>query len=186
MSLHHLLANYGYLAVLAGSLLEGETILILAGFAAHQGHLSLPWVIAIAFFGGTLGDQIFFFVGWRYGEALLRRMPRMASNAERVNRLLVRHHAWLIIGVRFMYGVRIIGPMVIGMSDVSARRFLTFNLIGAAIWAVVIVGAGYMFGHTLKWLFADVERYEVIALAVIITLAALVGVALHWRTRRKS
>jgi membrane protein DedA with SNARE-associated domain len=81
--------------------------------------------------------------------------------------------------------VRIVGPMVIGMSDVSARRFLMFNLIGAAIWAVAISGAGYLFGHTLKWLFADVERYELIALAVIITLAALVGVALHWRTRRK-
>jgi membrane protein DedA with SNARE-associated domain len=109
----------------------------------------------------------------------------MAPNAERVNRLLMRHHAWLIIGVRFMYGVRIVGPMVIGMSDVSARRFLLFNLIGAAIWAFLITGAGYMFGHTLKWLMADLERYEVIALVVIITLAVLVAVAHHWRTRRK-
>jgi len=186
MSLHHLLAHYGYLAVLAGSLLEGETILILAGFAAHQGHLSLPWVIAVAFFGGTMGDQIFFFVGWRYGDALLRRMPRMAPNAERVNRLLMRHHVWLIIGVRFMYGVRIVGPMVIGMSDVSARRFLIFNLIGAAIWAVAITGAGYMFGHTLKWLLADLARYEVICLVAIVALAALVAVAHRWRARRKS
>ena len=113
-------------------------------------------------------------------------MPRMAPNAERVNRMLMRHHAWLIVGVRFMYGVRIVGPMVIGMSDVSARRFLFFNLIGAAIWAVVISGAGYMFGHTLKWLLADVERYEVIALVVIITLAALAAMAHHWLSRRKS
>lgn len=65
MTFHHLLADYGYFAVLAGSLLEGETILILAGFAAHQGHLSLSWVMAVAFVGGTLGDQIFYFAGRR-------------------------------------------------------------------------------------------------------------------------
>jgi membrane protein DedA with SNARE-associated domain len=185
MTLHHLLADYGYLAVLAGSLLEGETILVLAGFAAHQGHLSLPWVIAVAFFGGMMGDQIFFFIGWRYGDALLRRLRRLAANAERVNRLLMQHHAWLIIGVRFMYGVRIVGPIVIGMSDVSARRFLIFNLIGAAIWAVAVAGAGYLFGHTLKWLLADFARYEVIGLLIILMLACLVAVAHQWRTRRK-
>jgi membrane protein DedA with SNARE-associated domain len=185
MSLHRLLADYGYLAVLAGSLLEGETILVLAGFAAHQGHLSLPWVIVIAFFGGALGDQIFFFVGWRYGDALLRRIPRMAASAERINRLLMRHHAWLIVSVRFMYGLRIVGPIVIGMSEVPARRFLRFNLIGAAVWAVMIAGAGYLFGHALKWLVADLDRYEGIALLAIVAIAGLVALAHRWRARRK-
>jgi membrane protein DedA with SNARE-associated domain len=147
MAVPQLLADYGYLAVFAGSLLEGETILVLAGFAAHQGHLSLPWVVAVAFCGGTLGDQIFFFAGRRYGDSLLRRLPRLARNAERVNRLLLRHHAGLIVGVRFMYGMRIIGPIVIGMSQVSARRFLLFNLLGAALWSVAVAGVGFFFGH---------------------------------------
>ena len=89
MSLAQLLADYGYLAVFIGCLLEGETILVLAGFAAQQGLLSLPIVVTLAFVGGTLGDQIFFFIGKRYGESLLRRLPRFTSTAQRVNRLLV-------------------------------------------------------------------------------------------------
>lgn len=185
MSLHRFLADYGYLAVLAGSLLEGETILVLAGFAAHQGHLSLPWVMLVAFLGGMLGDQIFFFVGWRYGAALLRRLPSLAPGAQRVNRLLMRYQAWLIIGVRFMYGLRIVGPIAIGMSDVSARRFLHFNVIGAAIWAALVAGAGYLFGHTLKWFIADLERYEGFALLLIIAIAGLVALAHRWRAGRK-
>ncbi|MBS0454897.1 MAG: DedA family protein [Proteobacteria bacterium] len=185
MSLHRFLVEYGYLAVLGGSLLEGETVLVLAGFAAHQGHLSLPLVIVIAFFGGMIGDQIFFFVGWRYGAALLRRMPFLATRAERVNRALVRHQAWLIIGVRFMYGLRIVGPIVIGMSDVRARHFLRFNMIGAAIWAVLVAGAGYLFGHTLKWFIADLERYEGVALLLIIAIAGCVALAHRWLARRK-
>lgn len=185
MALAHMLTDYGYLAVFAGSLLEGETILVLAGFAAHQGHLSLPGVIAVAFFGGMLGDQIFFFIGRRYGDSLLRRVPRMASSAVRVNRLLVRHHAGLIIGVRFMYGLRIAGPIAIGMSEVSARRFLFFNLIGAAIWAALVAGVGYLFGHTLKWLLADLDRYEWVAVLMIVVVAALVAVAHRMRLRRR-
>jgi membrane protein DedA with SNARE-associated domain len=171
--------------VFAGTLLEGETILVLAGFAAHQGHLSLPWVIAIAFCGGALGDQFFFFVGRRYGEALLRRLPRLARHAQRVDELLLRHHAGLIVGVRFMYGLRIAGPIVIGMSPVPARRFLLFNLIGAAIWSVAVAGVGFLFGHTLEWLITDLNRYEWVAALAIVGTAGLVAL-LHrlWSTRK--
>lgn len=177
MSFPQLLADYGYIGLFAGSLLEGETVLVLAGFAAHQGHLSLPWVVAVAFCGGTLGDQIFFFVGRRYGESLLRHLPRLARNAERVNRLLLRHHAGLIIGVRFMYGFRIIGPIVIGMSRVSAGRFLLFNLLGAAIWSVAIAGVGFFFGHALQWLLIDFGRFEWVGALVIVGVACLIAVA---------
>ncbi|HYP69256.1 MAG TPA: DedA family protein [Variovorax sp.] len=186
MTFHHLLADYGYFAVLAGSLLEGETILILAGFAAHQGHLSLSWVMAVAFVGGTLGDQIFYFAGRRYGDALLRRLPHaMSVNAPRIREKLLRHQAPLIIGLRFMYGLRIAGPIVIGMSNVPARRFLLFNLIGAATWAVLVVGAGYLFGHTVKRILENVEHYEWMAYLAIVFIAVLVALAHRWRRGRQ-
>lgn len=177
MSLPGFLADYGYLAVFIGCLLEGETILVLAGVAAQQGLLSLPGVVALAFVGGTLGDQIFFFIGRRYGQALLRRWPRFDSAAQRVNRLLLRHDAWLIVGVRFMYGLRIAGPIAIGMSAVPALRFLGFNVLGAAVWALLITGVGYVFGQSLEWLIADLAYFEEIALVVVVGLAVLIAVA---------
>ena len=176
MSLPGLLADYGYLAVFIGCLLEGETILVLAGVAAQRGLLSLPLVVLLAFAGGTLGDQIFFFIGRRYGHALLRQSSRFAPAVQRVNTLLLRHDAWLIVGVRFMYGLRIAGPIAIGMSDVPALRFLAFNLLGAAIWAVVVTAVGYFFGQSLQWLITDLARFEEIALLVIIIVAVLIGV----------
>lgn len=179
MSLPQLLTDYGYLAVFVGSLLEGETILVLAGFAAHRGYLSLPWIVALAFCGGAMGDQIYFFLGRRYGEALLRRFPRLVSPAQRVNRLLLRFHEGLIISVRFMYGLRILGPILIGMSDVPAWRFVLFNAIGAAIWAVSITALGFVFGHALQLLLADAEQYEAVALLLIVGIALLVGFV-HW------
>ncbi len=179
-----LVADYGYLAVFAGALFEGETVLILAGFAAHQGYLSLPWIVIVAFCGGTLGDQIGFFMGRRYGAALLNRFPHLNSTTLRVNRLLLRFQVGVIIGVRFMYGLRIAGPIAIGMSEVPAWRFIVLNMIGAAIWALLIAGAGYLFGQTLQWLFADIKRYEEGVLLLIISLALMLG--LLRRLRRKS
>ena len=184
MTLPQLLTDHGYAAVFAGSLLEGETILMLAGFAAHQGYLSLPWVVVVAFLGGALGDQIFFFVGRHWGNALLRRLPRLDRNAQRVRELLMRHHVGLIIGVRFMYGLRIVGPIVIGMSEVPATRFLTLNLVGAGIWAVVIAGAGFVFGHTLQMLLVRADRYEGLAVGVLVLVALLVGGIHRCRVRK--
>ena len=179
-----LVADYGYVAVFAGALFEGETVLILAGFAAHQGYLSLPWIVIVAFCGGTLGDQIGFFMGRRYGATLLNRFPHLNSTTLRVNRLLLRFQVGVIIGVRFMYGFRIAGPIAIGMSEVPAWRFIVLNMIGAAIWALLIAGAGYLFGQTLQWLFADIKRYEEGVLLLIISLALMLG--LLRRLRRKN
>lgn len=63
MTLDQLIDTYGYWAILVGTLLEGETILLLGGFAAYQGYLALPWVILAAFIGAFCGDQLFFFLG---------------------------------------------------------------------------------------------------------------------------
>lgn len=182
MTSAQLLSQYGYVALAAGCFLEGETLLLLAGVAAHAGLLSLPAIIAVAFVSGTLGDQFYFYIGRRYGEVLLGRWPRYEAPAARVHRLIEGHAEWLIVGIRFMYGLRLVGPVVIGMSDVSAGRFVVFNMIGAAIWACVVAGAGYFFGHAIEWLLADIELFEKVALvSVVVVVVAL----LAWRTIRR-
>jgi len=67
MTLMRLVTDYGFLAVFGGAVLKSETILILAGFSAHQAYLSFPVVVMIALCARTLNDDVFFFVGRRYG-----------------------------------------------------------------------------------------------------------------------
>ncbi len=160
MDLASLIQNWGYPAVFAGSLIEGETILALAAVAAHRGYLSLPWVIAVAAAGGFLGDQIYFLVGRFAGARVLAHWPALQPGAERVRQLLDRYDAPLILGVRFLYGLRTVGPIAIGMSRVHWLRFAALNLAGAIVWAALIAGIGYALGEALTRVLGDLKRVE--------------------------
>lgn len=185
MTLSGLITDYGYVALFAGTLLEGETLLILAGFAAHQGYLQLHWVISIALLGGFIGDQIYFWVGrWR-GAWVLSRFPRLAPVIGRTNTLIERYHEVLIVAVRFLYGLRTVGPMAFGMSTVPALRFMLFNALGAVIWAVIIGGAGYLFGQAMELWLHDLKNIEEVLLFAILFGGVVLWILRHWKFRGK-
>lgn len=183
MFLTALLIKYGYAAVLLGTFLEGETILIMAGFAAHRGYLNLYGVIGMATVGSFLGDQLYFYLGTRYGWRILNRFPDLKPRALRVQALLERYHLPLILGIRFLYGLRIVGPLAIGMSSVSRIRFFGLNLLGAIIWAALIGSSGYLFGYALELILADLKLYEEALLALMLIAGIVVWIGYRWRQR---
>src|SRR5215467_3567786 len=138
MDLHELISTHGYWVLTLGCLLEGETLLVLAGFAASRGDLDIFAVVGIAAAAGFVGDQFFFWLGRVHGTAVLARFPSVAHQGERVFRLIERYQAWVVVGVRFAYGLRIAGPIIIGTSRIPASRFLIFNALGAMIWAPLV------------------------------------------------
>jgi membrane protein DedA with SNARE-associated domain len=121
--LESLLATYGHPALIIGTFLEGEPVLVLGGLAAHQGWLSLHWVIACGFCGALCTDQLCFLLGRRHGKTLLARHPSWHPRAARVLRVLERHQNLLILGFRFLWGLRSVTPYAIGISNVSYLRF---------------------------------------------------------------
>jgi len=169
-NLQQLIEHYGYLAVFIGALVEGETILVMAGFLAHEGYLNLAGVMAIAAFGGFLGDQFFFALGRYRGREVLARFPSLQARATRVGLLVLRYQNWLIVFIRFMYGLRVAGPILLGMTPVSHVRFVLVNLLGAIIWATLIGGAGYLFGQAVGLFLRDAQRYQAFALGTILVL----------------
>lgn len=184
MSLMALIAQYGYIVIFVGCMLEGETILILSGFAAFQGYLSFPLIIFFAVLGGTIGDQLFFFLGRYYGTALLNKYPRINKQSARVNTLIVNHQNSLIIGIRFMYGLRVAGPILLGMSKVSTWRFISLNVLGAFIWALVIGSIGYFFGTAIESVMADIKKSEE-AIALLIIVACVCVGFFRWFYHKK-
>lgn len=186
MSFQAFLDSYGYLAIIVGTFLEGETALILGSIAAQLGYLELPWVIVSALSGTLIGDQFYFFLGRYKGKAVLRNRPRWQASTNRVFNLLQRHETLLILGFRFMYGVRTIASFVIGMSHVATAKFIILNVLGAILWATVIGGFGYAFGKAFEVLVGDIKHYQVQILSVVAVLGVLIWLFYNYNYRKRN
>ena len=179
-----LLKTYGYWAILIGTFAEGETILILGGFAAKLGYLALPWVILAAFVGGLCGDQLFFYLGRTHSQWLLAKLPLWKERVNKAQRLLERFQTPVILGFRFLYGTRAVVPFVIGMGSVPIRRFIFLNTISALVWAIVVGTGGYLFGNILEIILGDIRRYERFILGAIVVIGLLLWAAHRYHYRK--
>jgi membrane protein DedA with SNARE-associated domain len=185
MSLEQLIQDYGYLAVLIGTFLEGETILVLGGLAAHLGFLELEWVIVAAFAGSFSGDQLYFYIGRHYGPRIIAKRLSWQANAEKVYKHLHRHQNFLILTFRFYYGLRNVTPFAIGASQVSRIRFFILNLIGAIIWAITLAALGYAFGEAGKLFLDDFHRRGLYLLGAVVLIGMIVWLGtLLWQRHK--
>lgn len=186
MDIAYLIARFGYAAVFAGTLLEGETVLLLAGYAAHRGYLDFGIVVGVAWLGATLGDQLFFWLGRRHARRLLAARPALNTKIARALAWIARHPDLAILAMRFLWGLRTALPVALGMSRVSWRRFFWLNLVSAAGWATLIASAGWSFGaliarHAPAW-----HRYEHWGMAAIVGLALAAHGVHRWRARNST
>jgi membrane protein DedA with SNARE-associated domain len=176
ISIQSFIDTYGYLAIFVGSFLEGETILVLGGLAAHRGYLDLPYVILTAFVGTLCGDQLFFLLGRWHSDAFLKMRPSWCARVEKAQKLLNRFRTPIILGFRFFYGLRTVTPFVIGMSSVPTIRFVFLNAAGALIWAITVGIGGYLFGNALEIFIGNIKNNELKVFGVIAALGVVIWI----------
>ena len=181
--MEQLVLQLGYVTLFIGTFLEGESVLALAGVAASYGYLTFEYVVAVAALGAFLGDQACFYVGRRYGASILARYPKLAAKAPRVERLVRRWDAPAVIVLRFLYGLRIAGPIVIGSFGISPWRLALFNAIGALIWAPLVAGIGYMAGYALEAWIGRLKHVQIGLLMAVLVAGGIVWLVLQARRR---
>ncbi len=182
-----LIINYGYVIVFVGTFLEGETVVALAGFAAYQGHLKLELLIPVAVCGAVIGDQFFFYLGRMKGRDILAKHPEWNTRVEAVHVRFERYQSWLIFGSRFMYGFRMMIPIILGAGRVSGVRFFVLNLMGAIVWAILFTFGGYVFGGAIEHFLGNVKKFEgIIVLLVLGFVAVIQGIGWYRRRQGKS
>ncbi len=176
------LSTWGYLGIIVWTFLEGETVVIVAGFLGSQALMN-PWAVMLsAFFGSFCGDQMYYYIGRRYGTPLLARWPTMRKKTDWAFKLVRKHETVFILSFRFIYGVRNVSPFVIGISGVPRLRFALLNLVAAFIWANAFTWGGYFLGHALeKWL----GEYKFHAVGVFVLGVSAFALYKWLRTRRQ-
>ena len=165
----HLLKTYGYIILFIWSIAEGETGLIMAGILSYTGDMNLFLAIFIAGLGGFVGDQIYFYIG-RFNKAYVHKKFKGQRRKFAFAHLLLQKHGWpIIFAQRYMYGMRTIIPISIGLTRYDARKFAFINLISAWCWAAITIVPVWYFGNqimvVLHW--AKEHWYLAIPIAAI-------------------
>ena len=177
--LQQFLQDFGYFALFLGTFFEGETILVLAGFLAFRGYMQLEYVIAMAFFGSYAGDQLWYFLGRRHGRKLLARKPSWQKMGDKALEHVRKHPDLWVLSFRFVYGLRTVMPVAIGLSGYPPARYLLLNGIGAIVWATVLGSAAFYFGSVLEGVLGNIKKYELMVLGGLVVIGLL-----FWLRRR--
>src|SRR5476649_2399216 len=189
-----LFARYGYAVVFGGVFLEntglpvpGETALLAGAALAHNGQLSLLWVIVTAIAGATLGDNLGFFIGRRGGRRIAERHGwRIGLTPGRLiqfDRFFERHGPKTVFAARFITGLRVVGAVLAGGSGMRWPTFIFYDASGAIVWCTAVAVAGYSLAYSWDTLERWIGRTGLIALALVMILG-LIGVARARRNRQ--
>jgi len=184
--IQQLIAQYGYWLMAFGAIVEGETFLVAGGVAAQQGILHLPGLIALALVGSALHDNSLFWLGRLGGKKILQKKPDFHKKVDKGLKLFDKYGVLLIIALRFAYGFRTMIPTVLGMSQINAKKFFFYDLLGGLIWSSVFIIGGYWFGKAIDVFVKDLSHYSAwgfraVAIAILMILLAL-GIY-FWRKR---
>jgi len=166
----HVLTSWGYWAVLAGITgedaglpLPGETVLMFASFVAHKsGELQLPWLILVGICAAVAGDNLGFYFGHHFGKTLIRWMKKLLRlddlDIDAARDLIKRHGGRTIFFSRFIFGLRTVAGPVAGSLGMEWKRFLKFNVLGAATWVSTVTLVGYVFANEFRTLLGYIEK----------------------------
>ncbi|RWC49536.1 MAG: DedA family protein [Mesorhizobium sp.] len=175
-TIHHFIEQYGLLAVLVGCIAEGESAAILGGFFAHQ-HVFVLWhAVLAAALGAFVGDIFFFILGRRFADHRYVVRLRKRPGFRRAFHLLNTHPDIFVLSNRYIYGMRLVGGIAAGLSNIAAPRFVILNALSSAIWAVLFGTIGYVFGlgaeHFIGQAFMRHERL-LVGLGIGLTVTVL-------------
>ena len=187
MDINQLIAHNGacfYGIVFLWTFLEGETVVIFAGFAAAQGLVDPLLLLIAAWLGSFAGDQFYFWIARHFGVRLLDRFPRWRSGVDGALSWLERYDTGFILSFRFIYGVRNFSSFALGLSAVRWDRFFRLNFAAAGLWAACFVAVGYFLGHAFRAILGDIARsFSLVMLGAFVAIGA--GIWLLHRVQRR-
>lgn len=195
-NLQGLLKTWGYGVVFAAMVLEsaglplpGETVTLLAGYAAGGGHLNVAGVIAAASSGAMVGDSIGYWVGRRAGWPLLLRVGRLLRQSpqqmESLRARFLRHAGKSVFFGRFVAVLRVVAGPMAGAVAMPYGRFLVCNCSGALLWATTMVGLAWLGGRWISFqrMLHGVMQFGLGAMLLLVVIVLVPKLLSWWEAR---
>ena len=168
---------YLYLALALGIFLEGEIVLISAAFAASQGVMDIYKVGIVSFFATQFNDWLYFYLGRIGGKKVVRQKAKWRLRAKRMSKWIRKYPKSILLTYRFLYGFRIILPLMIGASQIRVVTFLIYSMLSTILWLLLLGGAGYFFGAVISDKLTVIMHYQKSIIIGLVLAAILFFIA---------
>ncbi|MGE4294627.1 MAG: DedA family protein [Campylobacterales bacterium] len=180
------LATYGYVALFIYSLGGGFVGLIAAGVLSSMGYLDLFVSLAVAFAANFIGDMILFYLG-RYNKREIMPYLRRHRRKLALSHLLMKRHGnRILIFQKFVYGLKTLVPVAIGLTRYDLRSFALYNLIGAFLWALVFGVGSFLAGDFFRRLADSIGENPVMMPVALAAILGTIYLFFHLATRKKA
>ncbi len=170
------LETYGYVVLFLYSFGGGFIALMGAGVLSYTGHMNLEAAILVAFVANFLGDIMLFYMGRYNKKDVMAYLHKHRRKLALSHVLMKKHGSWVVFLQKYVYGIKTLIPLAIGLTKYDFKKFAILNLFASAIWAVSIGVISYMAGEMIK------SAYQIIAERPYIAPIALISIiiAIWW------
>ncbi|MFC0401489.1 VTT domain-containing protein [Paraburkholderia rhizosphaerae] len=165
-------------------------LLLFAGVAIVDHRLSFWHVLGAAGLGALTGDSVWFTAGRIFGRRLIHALARLSVTVEKRVRkaraLFARFGPGIVAVSKFVPGLAIITPPLMGTTRVSAAIFFAWDALGVTAWATFWLLGGALFERHLRMFIVEVRRHGATAIDVLVVLALiylLYRLILRWRAQ---
>jgi membrane protein DedA with SNARE-associated domain len=155
---------------------------------ANQSYLDFAHVICVGFASAILGDQILFLIARYKGKHWLKKSAFLSRRLEKSIKLVQRNDVFVILIMRFLYGLRAIMPALLGLTEIPWKRYFFYNLIGVTTWTAIFSFLGYYLATGTNLLFGDVSLEVVVLIclfSVVLIFAILRLIAGAWKRMKR-
>ena len=163
--------------------LPGDSFLFALGAIAARGSLDLWVLLTSLFVAAVVGDTVNYAIGRYLGPKVFHGRTSRFFNRKHLDKthaFYERYGGKTIIIARFVPIIRTFAPFVAGIGQMGYRRFMSFNVVGGALWIVSMLMAGFFFGNI-----PIVKQNFTLVVFAIIGISLLPAVVEFWRERQK-
>ncbi|AXJ11339.1 VTT domain-containing protein [Arthrobacter sp. PM3] len=165
--------------LLIGFFLPGDSMLFTAGLLVATGTIQVNiWVLtALIIIAAIIGNQVGYLIGSKAGPALFNKPDSKLfkrENVENAHAFFEKHGGKALILARFVPIIRTFVPVIVGVAQMSKRKFFTYNVIGAVLWGGGVTLLGYLLGDKVPWVR---DNLDIIFIAIV--LVSVIPIAIE-------
>ena len=179
------LATYGYIGLFLYSLGGGFVAIIAAGVLSFMGKMDITLSIAIAFTANALGDFLLFYMARYQKSMMMEGLRKHRRKLALAHIMMKKNGSWIILIQKFVYGIKTLIPIAIGLTKYDFKKFAVLNIISAGVWALAFGLGSYYSGGFLMNIAETISQRPWIAPIILVVLGGALWLYMTKATKKK-